>query len=53
MREILELPVLNWMSAPNPIPQGAGNYGKEEAERLYEPEGMEDTKETVFQVKED
>jgi hypothetical protein len=31
----------------SPSLQNSGRFAKEEAERLYEPEGMTDTKETV------
>lgn len=39
--------VLKGLFPSNLLPQGSGNYVEEEAERLQEPEGMEDTKETV------
>lgn len=38
-------------SAPSiketPLPSGLGNYAEEDLERLYKPEGVKDTKETV------
>lgn len=45
----LEHAFLNEMSLSIPSPQGPGNSAEEEAgrlERLYGPEGMEDTEET-------
>lgn len=38
--------VLSGRSSSNPIPYGSENPAGEKAERLLEPGGMEDTKET-------
>lgn len=45
-RETAQHSALNGMSPSNPSPQGPGKPSEEEAERLWEPEGMEDAKET-------
>lgn len=45
--ETLEPSVLNRMTSSNLSSQGSVNPGEEEAERLQEPEGMEDIKKIV------
>lgn len=43
----MELSLLNEISSSNPLSLVSGTYVKEKAERLYEPEGIDNFKEKV------
>ena len=46
MQRVRNFETLPWMSPSNLFPWGSGDPVEEKAERMQEPEGMEDTKES-------